>query len=135
MLRRIIAIILGVVGGGIVVSLIQRISTNKYPMPEGLNLADKQAYYDFVLSLPKEAFFIILASHFAGGFIASIIASALSTSLKKQMGFIAGFVMLIFTLMTLAMIPHPAWMYVSDPITVIAAVILGAFVGSKIGKS
>jgi len=51
------------------------------------------------------------------------------------MGFIAGFVFLILTLVTLASVPHPGWMYIADPLTVIGLAFFGALMGSKVGAS
>lgn len=134
MLRRIIAVLLGVVGGGMVVSFLQKMVIDRYPMPEDAQLMSKDAYFDFIENLPTEAFLLILNSHCLGALLAAIIASALASSTKRYMGYIAGFVILIFIVVTLAALPQPKWMYLADPIAVILAILLGGAIGSRLGK-
>jgi len=133
MLRRIIAVILGIVGGGMLVSLIQRSIIALYPLPEDQSTMQQADFIEFVQNLPKEAFLMILASHGVGALMASFIAAALSNTTKRQMGYIAGFVFLIFTIVTLASFPHPGWVYIADPLFVIAMSAQGVFLGAKLG--
>jgi len=134
MLRRIIAVLLGIVGGGMVVSFFIRSVRNKYPMPPDAHLMTEEANLAFIQSLPKDAFYMILGSHFLGGLLASFIAAALASSTKRYMGYIAGFVILILVIMTLGVVPQPSWMSIVDPVAVVIAVLIGAGIGSRVGQ-
>jgi len=77
MLRRIIAVVLAVVGGGMVVSYMRRWIMSKYPLTTDPSIMDKAAFIEFVQNLPDDAFLMILASHGLGALFAAFIAAAI----------------------------------------------------------
>ncbi len=131
MLKNIIAVILGIIGGGLMVGIIQQMSHRRYGSAEGISLEDIEGLTAFIETLPTEAFLFVILAHCTGAFIAGFIASKLSINNHYVLGLIAAFALLLATLVTVFSIPgQPDWVLYLDPI----ATLICGWIGAKIGS-
>jgi len=132
MVRNIIAVILGIIGGGLIVGLIQQLSHKRYGSADGISLEDVEGLTAFIETLPTEAFLFVILAHCTGAFMAGIIASKLSINNHYLLGLIAAFALLLATLVTVFSIPgQPDWVLYTDP----AATLLCGWLGAKLGST
>ena len=107
--RRFAAIVAGVIGGGIVVSLIQMVSSLIYPPPEGLDLADQEQLANWIESLPVGAFVLVAVAHGMGATFGGMICAAL-IPVRWMIGpLIVGVLFLVLGIVNATMVPHPSW--------------------------
>ncbi len=131
MLRNLLSILGGVFVGMNIGRLLSMYSAKLYPMPETVDPTDAEALFTFLNGLPTNAFYIIMAAHGVGAFIAAIMAGRIAATNKRQMALIAVFVMFVLTIAYTMMLPNPRWFVVSDIITVLLAGWIGSQLVSK----
>lgn len=108
MLRKILAVVGGVVAGGVVVFAVEGVGHLLFPPPPGLDMSSPEGMKAAIQSLPAGALlFVVLAwvlGAFAGGLVAALIARSVGPAL------VTGALQLLFGIVTMVMIPHPLWM-------------------------
>ena len=130
MVRKILAVIVGLFVGGVCMSMLQLVSHAIYPPPAGLDLNDPEvfqqdAFRDFVASLPIEAFAIVLASHAIGALVAAFVCTAIVGNKWRVGTLIVSLMLMMGGVMNLVLIPHPAWFGVADLVVYLPAAFLG----------
>ena len=134
MVRKIIALIVGLAVAVITVMLVQKLGHHLYPPPEGLDPADEEFMKNYVASLPWGPLSIVIASYvlatLAGGWVAASVAG------EKPMlfsGIVALFV-LAGAVSTMIIIPHPTWFMVTAVVGIIVAAMVAArFASGRLG--
>ncbi|MCR4318562.1 MAG: hypothetical protein NUW37_19640 [Planctomycetes bacterium] len=139
MVRNVVAVLVGVLICGILISLIQMISNMLYPLPEelsGLTMEDMgkpetieklSAHID---GLPVAAFMIVAASYLIGTFVGSFAATKISGSGSIVGAAIIAVLFIIGGVLNVTAVPHPTWFAVGH----FATYPLGAFIGWKLGS-
>ncbi len=132
MLRNILAVIAGILGGGLIVGLIQSVGHRLYGTTESIDRYDTAAMTEFIESLPLEALLFVLVAHAFGAFMAGLIASKLAETSKFSLGCIAAGFIVLGALMSMFMIPgQPIWLKIIDPLSAVLLGILGSQLGSR----
>ncbi len=130
MFKRILFIVIGLVVAAAVVSVIEALSHQIYPLPDGIGYEDIDALKEYIQNdLPVGAMLFVMLAHAVGTFAGSFTATKLSKG-KASAGIIVGMVMMIFGLITLFTLPHPLWMSVLD----LAVYLPAAYFGVKAAK-
>ncbi|MBT8140935.1 MAG: hypothetical protein HKN88_06755 [Gammaproteobacteria bacterium] len=125
MLRKILAVITGVVIGVLGISLVQAISGQMYPWPEGLDYNDKEAFVAFVKTLPTGAFLMVILSYIVGSFFGGMAATAVAKE-KYVPALIVGFALTIAGVMNAIAVPQPLWVSIISVLVFFPFVYLGA---------
>ncbi len=131
MIRKLLAIIIGLVVAGIIVMLIQKLGHSLYPPPAGMDLNDQAFMTEYVASLPWGPLAFVLASYFAatlaGGWIAASIAGQFPLAFAGTIGAImlAGAIWNVYT------IPHPPWFTITAIAVIVVASLLAAGFASR----
>jgi len=107
MLRRVLAVSAGVIGGSAVIWLLEMFGYMMFPGPEGMDTADPEAMRQLMKEVPVAAFVVILLAYAAGSFAGGWIALAIGEKMKDAM--ITGVVLLGFGIVNLMLVPHPLW--------------------------
>lgn len=111
MLRRIAAVVVGLVAGVLTITLIERMTSNIYPYPEGMDMNDMEAFKAYAKSLPAAAFALVMLGHLAGSFVSGIVATLIAKNSLKP-AIIAGGIFTGVGLLNLLMLNiHPTWMW------------------------
>jgi putative membrane protein (TIGR04086 family) len=131
MLRRVVAILAGLVVGFLVVALLSMVSGMMYPPPPDLNINDTEGLMAHMQSLPPSAFMMIIFAHSLGTFTGAFLASKLARANKFYYGLFVGALFVVASISNDMMLPHPNWMIVSDIICVAIAAYLGGRLGAR----
>lgn len=129
MLRRILAVIAGIIVFVVVVSLMDTLSHQIYPMPEGLSMEDEQAMAAFIAQAPFSAMLVVMLGWILGTLAGTYTASKLSPTHKRLAAGIVGALAFAGTSLNAMMLPHPIWMLVVG----LAGIAVMAHVGWKLG--
>lgn len=124
--RSVFAVVGGILAAGIVVMLIQMVSFVLYPLPEGLDPTNNEAFIAHVRTLPAGAFLIVLASWFIGPMVGAIVAGVMARGSALRHAIPIGLVFLVAAIFNLLAIPHPMWFWAPG----LLAGPLGAWMGA-----
>ena len=128
--KQILAVIVGVIVGGLTIYAIESINMVRFPWPEDLSMEDKEAFAEYVSSLPVDAFITVIIAHLVGSFIGGFVCSKITPNKKLLLGTICGVFFLAGGIMNLVMIPDPLWFMVADLLVFIPF----AWLGAKLAK-
>jgi hypothetical protein len=123
-LRRIGAVVLGVITAVILVQVAEFGVHSIYPPPPGTNVHDMNAVKTFVAKLPTPAFVLVLfgwlVATLAGTFIAAKIGRTAVTA------YIVGALLLCGGIVNAFVIPQPLWFTIASFVIYIGGTIVGA---------
>lgn len=138
MIRRILAVVLGIVAGSAFNMAMVTASHAAFPLPEGIDPNDFEAFKGYVEThgMPTGALIMVLVAHAGGslvsGFVCGLVAmrswyvAAIGLGLLWTCGGIA----------MLMMLPAPTWFAVADVALYVPAALLGVRMGGAItGRS
>ena len=131
-LKNSLAVIIGLVIGGIINMGIIMISGSIIPPPNGIDVTTMEGLKDAMhLFEPKHFLFPFLA-HALGTLIGALIASKFAATKQKSMALLIGFIFLIGGSINVYMLPSPMWFNAVD---LIGAYIPMAIIGWKLAGS
>jgi hypothetical protein len=132
MWRKILAVVFGVIAGGVFNMALVSVSNAVYPLPAGVDPNDFEAFQAHVKAngLPTGALFIVLAAHAGGSFVSGLVCGLIA---KRAWYLAAAFLGIFWTcggVAALMMIPGPLWFAVADLLLYIPAALLGVKLGA-----
>jgi len=132
MLKKVGAVVAGLIIGSIVNMAIILVSTVMHPMPEGVTFNDQEGMKDWIENMPASGFVMALLAHQLGTFAGGIVASLITKQRWIIGGAIVGAFFLLGGVMTLFDFAHPTWFAVVDVGLYLPMGVLGAVVGAKL---
>ncbi len=130
MIRKIIALVVGLLAAFTLVILIEGLGNEFFPLPEGLDLDDLDQMSKYVESLPPEALLIVLSAWIVatmgGGLLACIISKVKPLLFASLIGLatMSGSIYIMFQ------IPHPPWFMAAA----IAGILMAIFITVRIAR-
>lgn len=125
MLRKILSVVIGIAVGVLGIMLIQSLSSQMYPMPEGLDYKDTEAFGAYVKTLPVGAFLMVILSYIVGSFFGGMSATSLSKE-KYRSAIIVGGVLTLAGIANAMSMPQPLWVSIVSVLVFIPSAYLGA---------
>lgn len=125
MLRRLLGVAGGLLAGVFVVALVEMLSARFYPLPADLDWRDPQALRQFLETLPTGAFLSVLAAHALGAATAGLVCGLVVRERWLPGPLILGGCFLLAGLVSLWLIPHPAWFALCDTLVYVPAALAG----------
>jgi len=127
MLRRILAIVAGLVAAMAIIFAVEAVGRVLFPLPSGVSLTDPQSMRERADMIPVGALASILVAWTFGALAGSYSVGRLIGARGASLAYVAGAVVLMWAgLMTMRM-PHPIWFVAATPILIVGATILGAW--------
>lgn len=108
-MRSILGLILGLAVAILTVMLFQWISHAVWPPPEGLDPKDSAALAEHLKSAPLGSLILVVAGYIVGTFDGVFLACWIGTAKRYIFPVVIGGLVLVGTVSTLIMIPHPLW--------------------------
>lgn len=112
MVRTVIGIVAGVACLGVVVTVLQQVSSAMHPLPAGvdpMDPADAAAFAEHVAAMPAGAWVVAMMSEVLGATIGALVAGAISKgALRGASGLVVGLATL-GSVMNWMAFPHPMW--------------------------
>ncbi len=129
MLRRILAITAGIVVFIVVVMVMDGISHQLHPLPDGMDPQDQAAMAEHIASAPFGAMFVVMLGWILGTLGGAFTAAKISVTHKRLAAGIVGALAFAGTTMNVVMLPHPWWMIAGG----LAGIAIAAHLGWKLG--
>lgn len=129
-LRNIVAVIVGLIAGGIVNMGIVTFGPHIIPPPEGVDMTNMESLKASIHLLRPQHFISPFLAHAAGTFIGALVASRIAGSGKFMIAMGIGLFNLLGGITAAFLIPAPVWFILLD---LIGAYIPMAWLGWKLG--
>jgi len=114
MIRTILAVLGGVIAGGVVTGLLEALGHLALPLPEGLlpeDLTDRDALNAALARVPAANRLAVVAAWAGGALMAGWVTTVLARSNHLALAMLAGGGLLFAGLTNLIYIPSPLWMW------------------------
>ncbi|PQA97516.1 hypothetical protein SAMN05421796_102199 [Chryseobacterium piscicola] len=111
MIRKIFAVVGGMIVGNLIIFLIESISHLLYPLPENVTYENLEAFSKYVQSLPIAAKLIIIAAYAIAAFAAGFVSTKIPKDGKQYYAIICGAILLTAIIWNFSMLPTPIWMW------------------------
>lgn len=131
MLRTVLAVVLGLVMGGMVVFAIEVVGHLIHPPPADLDTGDREAMKRYVEQLPPAAFLFVLLAYAAGSFAGGWVAARVARRAPLVHAVIVGALLLAAGIMNVVMIPHPLWFTFASLAVFLPAALAGAWLARR----
>jgi len=125
MLRNVLAVVAGIVAGGVVVFGVETMAHSVYPPPEGFDPTTPAGMAAIMGKAPVGALLLVLLAYAAGACVGGFVAAKLASSGSQSKAMIVGIVLLLAGISNLLAIPHPVWMAIGTLIVFLPAAWLG----------
>ncbi len=112
MIRKIIALVVGILCTGFAVGLVQELGHYFYPLPKGANPEDPETIKNYVETAPFMAIFFVIISYSAGAFVGGFSSTIIANDGKKLYATIIGILFLFVSIYMMTVIPSPIWFWI-----------------------
>ena len=112
MIRKIAAVVVGILLTSLVVGLVQQLGHYLYPLPAGTDPNDPEAIKKYVENAPFLAVFFVIISYAAGAFTGGFVSTKIANDSKKIYALIIGVLFLFTSIYMMVTIPSPIWFWI-----------------------
>ena len=123
MLRRVFALVAGLLVAVVVVGGVEGLSSRLYPLPAGLDYNDREAMTAAIALLPAGAFVAVLVAWGLAALAGSWVAVRMGG--HAGIGYLIGVLLGTAGIANLLMIPHPLWMWAGAAIVIPLGTLVG----------
>lgn len=131
MLKKLLAVVLGVVAAVIVITAIESLGHALYPPPANLDIDDREAMQAFIANLPLGALLMVMAAWIAATLAGGVLACFIARERPYVYAGIVGALVLLGTIINLMAIPHPLWFSIVSLAAIVAVTIVSGRLGSN----
>ena len=116
--RSAVAVVTGLIFGGLVVARVGGAHVFLCPPPPGLDFGNPEALGAYTATLPFAAFAVVGAAWILGAIAGGAVAGRLGGARADVDGGIVGLLLAVASVVNLLAYPHPAWMWAPALLTV-----------------
>ena len=128
-IRNILAVLAGVVVGGVINMGIVKISGSIIPLPAGVDPTNSESLIEAMPFFGPEQFIFPFLAHAVGTLVGAYTAARLAASHSKQLAYVIGAVFFMGGIAAVSMLPAPVWFSALD---LIAAYFPMAWLGQRL---
>jgi hypothetical protein len=125
-MKSLIAVVAGIIVGGVVVFLVEAIGSSLLSMVTGIEPITAQGAAALASVRPTESLLVVVLAYVLGPLSGGYIAARLAPTKRYYHAIAVGAVQLVFGVITLALFPHPEWFWIATLVTFIPAAVAGA---------
>jgi len=112
MLRRILAVIAGIMVGSVGIWLMERLGHSLYPFPADLKPDNIEGFKAYVGNLPFMGKFIVIIGYALGALLSGFVATKVANNGKPVAAIVCGAIFLFFTVYNMMVLPTPVWFWI-----------------------
>ncbi|MEK6246714.1 MAG: hypothetical protein N2C12_00960 [Planctomycetales bacterium] len=134
MVRKILAVLLGILIGGVFNMAMVTVSNTIYPLPAGIDPNDFEAFTAYVEAngLPSGALLIVLVAHAGGSFVSGFACGLIARRTWYVAAAFLGVVWMCGGIAMLVMLPSPIWFALADIVLYVPVALLGVKLGGTL---
>lgn len=131
-MKNVLGILAGLISAFVVIFLVEKAGHSIFPVAENIDFGDKEALKKIIDTMPFGALITVIIAYAIGSFAGGFVCALISENSKVRNSVITGFILLIFGLINLFMIPHPVWFMILNVLVYLPFAYLGGKYGEKI---
>lgn len=135
MIRRLLAVIVGIAAAILMVMIIQKLGHSLYPPPADMDLNDQAYMKQYVANLPWGPLAFVIGSYVIATLVGGWLAVAIAGEKPLLYAAIVAAFVLAGAIMTVMTIPHPGWFTAAAVAGIILATVLAAALASHTGTT
>lgn len=97
------------------------------PVPKGIDYTNRDEMRQYIASIPLYVLIIMIIFWLGSSFLGSMLAARIHRAGWKRTALITGGILMAASILNLAMLPHPGWMWVATVAGYIPAALLGGW--------
>lgn len=130
LVRNIVAVVVGIVVGGLVNGSIIAVSGKVIPLPQGIDPNNAESLKNGIHLLKAQHFLMPFLAHAMGTFTGALLTAIIAANYKLRLALVVGIFYLLGGVAACFMIPAPIWFMVAD---LVLAYIPTALAAGKLG--
>lgn len=123
-MKKILAIVVGLVGASAVILVFEFLGELLFPSPISIDIADMDAIRKNMELIPTGNLIFVILAHFFG-IISGMVITTYVTKSTLLTGHIVAGILIVATLINLFSLPHPTWFFIVDIAAIIASFVIG----------
>ncbi len=131
MIRKISAVVLGVVTAVVLIIAIEALGHAVYPPPDDLDTSNIEALQAYVMNAPLAALLFVMAGWLIATLVGGLLACFIARETPLVYAAIVGGLVLLGTIINLLSIPHPLWFSITSVLAIIATIFITGRLGSS----
>src|SRR4051794_39331125 len=125
MLKRALAVVIGLASAHLVVTGIEALSRKRYPVPATLDPQNVEAIKHFIATMPTGAFALVLVAYAFGSLSGGLVAGLVAGRRSMVPPLVVGGILTLAGMMNLMSLPHPLWFAISSSMTYLPLALVG----------
>lgn len=125
-IRSMLGVVAGVIVGGLVIMAIEALNSVLFPLPAGVDIADRQALSAAIADAGPHVLIGVLVAWALGTFIGAWVAVRIGARGPRLHAVLVGLILLALAVVNMLAIPHPTWFWIVGVLLFIPAALLGA---------
>jgi MFS family permease len=121
--------ILPVVAGSIAAMVLIKVGEmglyNVYPLPNGINVHDKESLMQAIRQMPTSAFLMLIAVYVVASFIGGLVATLVGNRVAARPAIAVGVVLTIAGMVNAVMVPNPIWFTIANLLIYLPSAYMG----------
>jgi hypothetical protein len=126
-MKKILAIVTGVVTGFITTFIGDATVHAVHPLPSGLNYMDKNVMTTYVASIPTYVFAIMILFWALSSFLGGMLAARICRPEWKRVSLSTGAILMAAAILNLILVSHSLWLWVATLLIYLPAAFLGGW--------
>jgi hypothetical protein len=112
MVRKILAVVGGLVTGSICVGAVEWLGHKMYPLPAGVKPDNMEAFKEYIATAPFMALLFVIIAYALGALVSGYISTKIANDGKSRYAVICGIFFLLATIYNMIVLPTPIWFWV-----------------------
>ena len=112
MLRKIIGVMAGLMVAMLIITVIESLNAKLHPLPNGVNIEDREAMQGYINSLPKTAFIILLSGYLLASFFCGLVIRLIAKSDDRTPAYLASIGLTTAGIVNFFSFEHPWWVII-----------------------
>lgn len=121
MLHNVLSVGAGMVGGSVVIFLVEMLGHQLYPPPQ-----TSEDLSTYIANMPLAPLLMVLLGWFLGALAGGFITAKIAAPYQQRLIYILGILFTVVAVINMLTIPHPIFMWVAGTLIFLPAVFLGA---------
>jgi hypothetical protein len=126
-MKRVFSIVAGVIAGFAIVFMGDATTHSLSPLPKGLDYSNRNEMRDYIASIPMYVLIIMVIFWLASSFLGAMLTARINRQEWKRAALTTGGILMAASILNLALLPHPLWMWIAAIVGYLPAALLGAW--------
>ena len=135
MIRKLAAAVVGVVVAILTIQLVEMLGHLVYPPPADFEFGEPEQVREFISTLPIGSILFVAAAWALGTFLGTLAGALVSGSRALPYATVVGGIVLAGAITMLLIIPHPWWLTIAAPVSIIIAAVLAVYLAPRLRPS